>query len=71
MPTAAACCISSTLLFYTASQFLASLADYELDNFPQPIRMPFSGLHRPSQAQLQPHLKRLPMSALIRPTGRL
>lgn len=33
-------------------QLFASLADYEPDNLPQPIRMPLSGLQRPSQAQL-------------------
>lgn len=42
------------------SQFFSSPADYELDKFPQPIRMLFSGLQKLSLAQLKPHLKNLP-----------
>lgn len=34
------------------AQLIASLADYEPDNLPEPIRMPLSGLQRLSQAQL-------------------
>lgn len=50
--------ISSCLYFCKGSlavpvQIIASLADYEPDNLPQPIRMPLSGLQRLSQAQLR------------------
>lgn len=49
--------ISSCLHFCKGSlavpvQAIASLADYEPDNLPQPIRMSLSGLQRLSQAQL-------------------
>lgn len=41
-------------------QAIASLADYEPDNLPQPIRIPLSELPRLSQAQLRVQFKHFP-----------